>query len=150
MTASALIHPPQPVCRYCHSHNMGVREVSGRAVLSAFTVNHRFSIPGLSAPYVVAQVAIEEDPRVRLTTNIIDCDPDELELGRIVEVVFEQNDDVWLPLFKPTAEPRRARCPRTRSHRRTSASSSGRCSHGRSSRTPRPSPGSARRGSGDG
>ena len=78
---AALIHPPQPVCRYCRSRNMGVREVSGRAVLSAFTVNHRFSIPGLPAPYVVAQVAIEEDPRVRLTTNIIDCDPDDLELG---------------------------------------------------------------------
>ena len=87
----SLIHPPQPVCRYCYSHNMGVREVSGRAVLSAFTVNHRFSFPGLPAPYVVAQVAIEEDPRVRLTTNIVECDPDELELGRIVEVVeFER------------------------------------------------------------
>ena len=107
----SLIHPPQPVCRYCYSHNLGAREVSGRAVLSAFTVNHRFSIPGLSAPYVVAQVAIEEDPRVRLTTNIIDCDPEALELGRIVEVVFEQNDDVWLPLFKPTAEPETGALP---------------------------------------
>ena len=90
---------------------MGVREVSGRAVLSAFTVNHRFSIPGLPAPYVVAQVAIEEDPRVRLTTNIIDCDPEELELGRVVQVVFEQNDDVWLPLFTPTSEPETAPLP---------------------------------------
>jgi acetyl-CoA acetyltransferase/uncharacterized OB-fold protein len=107
----SLIHPPQPVCRYCHSHNMGVRELSGRAVLSAFTVNHRFSIPGLSAPYVVAQVAVEEDPRVRLTTNIIDCDVEELEPGRIVEVVFEQNDDVWLPLFRPSAEPETGTLP---------------------------------------
>lgn len=108
---TSLIHPPQPVCRYCYSHNMGVREVSGRAVLSAFTVNQRFAIPGLSAPYVVAQVAIEEDPRVRLTTNIIDCEPDELELGRVVEVVFEENDDVWLPLFRPTDEPQTAPLP---------------------------------------
>ncbi|WP_197420054.1 Zn-ribbon domain-containing OB-fold protein, partial [Mycobacterium sp. NAZ190054] len=107
----SLIHPPQPVCRYCRSHNMGPREVSGRAVLSAFTVNERFSIPGLAAPYVVAQVAIEEDPRVRLTTNIVDCDPADLELGRVVEVVFEQNDDVWLPLFRPTAEPETAPLP---------------------------------------
>ncbi|MGE0216072.1 thiolase C-terminal domain-containing protein [Mycolicibacterium sp.] len=107
----ALIHPPQPVCRYCHGHTMGAREVSGRAVLSAFTVNERFSIPGLPAPYVVAQVAVEEDPRVRLTTNIIDCDPAELELGRVVEVVFEQHEDVWLPLFRPTAEPETAPLP---------------------------------------
>jgi acetyl-CoA acetyltransferase/uncharacterized OB-fold protein len=101
---ASLIHPPQPICRYCHSHNLGVRAVSGRAILSSFTVNHRFSLPGLPPNYVVAQVAIEEDPRVRLTTNIVDCDPDELELGRVVEVVFEHAADVWLPLFRPTAE----------------------------------------------
>ncbi|MDT5092362.1 MAG: hypothetical protein QOH60_1725, partial [Mycobacterium sp.] len=88
---SALIHPPAPVCRYCRSRAMGIREVSGKATLSGFTVNHRFSLPGMPAPYVVAQVAIIEDPRVRLTTNIVDCDPDELELGQVVEVTFEQH-----------------------------------------------------------
>lgn len=98
---AALIHPPQPVCRYCRSTNMGVRDVSGRATLAGFTVNHRFSLPGLPAPYVVAQVAINEDPRVRLTTNIIDCDPDQLELGQQMEVTFEHIEDVWLPLFRP-------------------------------------------------
>lgn len=97
----ALIHPPAPVCRYCRSRDIGVRDVSGRATLAGFTVNHRFSIPGMPAPYVVAQVAIAEDPRVRLTTNIVDSDPEALELGQQVQVVFEQVDDVWLPLFRP-------------------------------------------------
>ena len=101
---NALIHPPQPVCRYCRSREMGVRAVSGRATLSSFTVNHRFSLPGLDAPYVVAQVAIVEDPRVRLTTNIVDCDPDELEICQLVEVTFEHHDDIYLPLFRPSAE----------------------------------------------
>ena len=101
---NALIHPPQPVCRYCRSHEMGVRVVSGEATLSSFTVNHRFSLPGLPAPYVVAQVAIVEDPRVRLTTNIVECDPDTLEIGQLMEVVFEKLGDVWLPLFRPGAE----------------------------------------------
>lgn len=100
----ALIHPPQPVCRYCRSRNMGVRDVSGMATLSAFTVNHRFGFPDLPPPYVVAQVAVVEDPRVRLTTNIIECDPDELELGQTVEVTFEKIENVWLPLFRPTAD----------------------------------------------
>ncbi len=102
---SALIHPPQPVCRYCRSREMGVRAVSGKATLSSFTVNHRFSLPGLEAPYVVAQVAIVEDPRVRLTTNIVECDPDELEIGQLTEVVFEKLGDVWLPLFRPASDP---------------------------------------------
>jgi acetyl-CoA acetyltransferase/uncharacterized OB-fold protein len=100
----ALIHPPRPVCRYCRGRQMGVRAVSGYATLIGFTVNHRFSLPGLPAPYVVAQVAIEEDPRVRLTTNAVECDPDRLELGMRMEVVFEQHEDVWLPLFRPADE----------------------------------------------
>jgi acetyl-CoA acetyltransferase/uncharacterized OB-fold protein len=100
----ALIHPPQPVCRYCRSRDMGVRDVSGKATLSAFTVNHRFGFPDLPPPYVVAQVAVVEDPRVRLTTNIVECEPDDLELGQTVEVTFEKIEDVWLPLFRPTAE----------------------------------------------
>jgi acetyl-CoA acetyltransferase/uncharacterized OB-fold protein len=97
----ALIHPPQPVCRYCRSRDMGVRDVSGKATISAFTVNHRFGFPDLPPPYVVAQVAIVEDPRVRLTTNIVECEPDELKLGQAVEVVFEKIEDVWLPMFRP-------------------------------------------------
>jgi acetyl-CoA acetyltransferase/uncharacterized OB-fold protein len=100
----ALIHPPQPVCRYCRSRNMGVRDVSGTATLSAFTVNHRFGFPDLPPPYVVAQVAVVEDTRVRLTTNIVDCDPAQLELGQLVEVAFEKIEDVWLPVFKPTSD----------------------------------------------
>jgi acetyl-CoA acetyltransferase/uncharacterized OB-fold protein len=100
----ALIHPPAPVCRYCRSRQIGVRAVSGRATLIGFTVNHRFSLPGLPAPYVVAQVAIEEDPRVRLTTNAVQCEPEQLELGMRMEVVFSQHGDVWLPLFRPAAD----------------------------------------------
>jgi acetyl-CoA acetyltransferase/uncharacterized OB-fold protein len=104
---AALIHPPAPVCRYCRSRDIGVRAVSGKATLAGFTLNQRFSLPGMPAPYVVAQVAIAEDPRVRLTTNIVQADPDDLELGQQVEVVFEHIEDVWLPLFRPIpdAEP---------------------------------------------
>ena len=100
-SCDALIHPPQPVCRYCRGHRIGSRAVSGHATLIGFTVSHRFTVPGLSTPYVVAQVAIEEDPRVRLTTNAVGCDPEQLELGMRMEVVFEHVDDVWLPQFRP-------------------------------------------------
>jgi acetyl-CoA acetyltransferase/uncharacterized OB-fold protein len=107
LNCSALIHPPQPVCRHCRSQKVGVRIVSGQATLAGFTVNHRFSIPGKPSPYVIAQVAIVEDPRVRMTTNIVaDCDPEQLELGQLLEVEFEHTDDenIWLPVFRPAAE----------------------------------------------
>ncbi|MER6816648.1 OB-fold domain-containing protein [Spirillospora sp. NPDC000708] len=103
-SCATLIHPPQPVCRHCRGTTMAERAVSGFATLIGFTVSHRFRVPGLPAPYVVAQVAIEEDPRVRLTTNVIGCDPGDLRLGMRMEVVFENVEDVWLPLFRPAAE----------------------------------------------
>jgi acetyl-CoA acetyltransferase/uncharacterized OB-fold protein len=103
-SCSALLHPPQPVCRYCRGTRLGTREVSGFATLIGFTVNHRFGLPGMPPPYVIAQVAIEEDTRVRLTTNVVECEPEDLVLGMRMEVVFEQVEDVWLPLFRPTAE----------------------------------------------
>ncbi|OFJ52995.1 thiolase C-terminal domain-containing protein [Mycolicibacterium grossiae] len=103
-TCRALIHPPAPICRYCRSRDLGVRAVSGKATLSAFTVNHRFGFPDLPPPYVVAQVAVAEDPRVRLTTNIVDADPDDLTIGQAVEVVFQEVADVHLPVFRPCAD----------------------------------------------
>ncbi|MDZ7882995.1 MAG: OB-fold domain-containing protein [Mycobacterium sp.] len=101
----ALIHPPAPICRYCRSHDLGERAVSGKATLSGFSINHRFGFPDLPPPYVIAEVAILEDPRVRLTTNIVDCDADALEIGQPVEVAFQHVDDVWLPVFTPAADP---------------------------------------------
>ncbi|WP_067680684.1 thiolase C-terminal domain-containing protein [Nocardia miyunensis] len=103
-SCAALIHPPQPICRYCRSRELGVRVVSGFGTLAGFTVNERFSLPGMPAPYVIAQVALEDDPRVRLTTNVIDADPDSLVLGMRVEVTFLADGDVWLPLFRPVAD----------------------------------------------
>ena len=112
----ALIHPPQPVCRYCRSRNMGVRDVSGKATLSAFTVNHRFGFPDLPPPYVVAQVAVVEDPRVRLTTNIVECEPDELELGQAVEVaVPEDRGRLAAGVQAGGRQAGRPACPKTRS-----------------------------------
>jgi acetyl-CoA acetyltransferase/uncharacterized OB-fold protein len=105
-SCAALIHPPQPVCRYCRGREMGVRAVSGFATLSGFTVNKRFRVPGLPAEYVIAEVAIEDDPRVRFTTNVVGCEPDELVLGMRMRVRFEQaaDGDVWVPLFEPAPE----------------------------------------------
>ncbi len=82
-------------------------EVSGRATVVGFTVNVQPWLPGfdLDPPYVIANVAIEEDAGVRLTTNIVGCEPADVHIGQEVAVTFEQHDDVWLPLFTPTGGP---------------------------------------------
>lgn len=97
-----LVHPPVPVCGACRSRLWEPVEVSGRGTVAGFTVNAHPWLPGFDPPYVIAVVALEEDPGVRLTTNVVGCEPDEVHVGQEVEVRFEQYDDVWIPLFAPT------------------------------------------------
>jgi acetyl-CoA acetyltransferase/uncharacterized OB-fold protein len=98
---SALVHPPAPTCPACRSRSWTPREVSGRATVIGFTVNHHQWLPDLEPPYVIANVALEEDPSVRLTTNVVGAPPEEVHIGQRVVVRFEQHEDVWLPLFEP-------------------------------------------------
>jgi len=94
------VHPPVPRCPYCLGDDLGPAVVSGHAVVHSFTVNYQQWIPG-SDPYVIGLVTIDEQDDVRLTTNLVDCPPDDVRIGMAVEVVFEQSADVWLPLFRP-------------------------------------------------
>ena len=98
----ALVHPPVPVCPVCRSRSWEPTVVSGRGTVVAFTVNRHQWLPGFEPPYAIANVALTEDPRVRLTTNVVGCEPDDVHVGQEVTVRFEQQDDVWLPLFEPT------------------------------------------------
>ena len=95
------IHPPAPICPQCYSKDVAPEAVSGDAVVHTFTVNHQLWIPGFDPPYVVAIVELPEQEGLRLTTNIVGCEPDEVTIGMPVHVVFEQHEDVWLPLFQP-------------------------------------------------
>ena len=99
---SYLIHPPVPFCPRCHTRDVAPVEVSGRATVHSFTVNHQ-PWDGVGDVYVIGLVAIDEQPDVRLTTNIVDVDPDDVRIGMPVEVVFEDHDPVFLPLFRPVS-----------------------------------------------
>lgn len=103
-----LVHPPAPVCPVDHGRDLEPRPVSGQATVASYTVNHQPWMPGLDVPYVIAVVEVVEQPAVRLMTNIIDCDPEDVHIGMPVEVRFEHHPDpegdVWLPLFAPASE----------------------------------------------
>ncbi len=96
----ALLHPPVPVCRYCRSDDVGVKDVSGRGIVVGATVNEHQWGPEPTDPYVIVLVAIEEDPRVRLVSNILDADPYSVHVGAKVKVRFEPQDDLAIPLFE--------------------------------------------------
>ena len=97
------IHPPSPVCPVCLSKDVVPEVASGRAVVHTFTVNWQAWYPNLDPPYVVAIVDLPEQEGLRLTTNIVGCEPDDVRIGMDVEVTFEEYDGVWLPFFRPVA-----------------------------------------------
>ena len=100
---NGLIHPPTPACYHCRNTNVGPKPVSGRATVAAKTVNAHTFNPAMPAPFAVAIVELEEDPQTRLTTNVVGCDPYEVQIGMKVQVEFEHYEDVWIPVFRPVA-----------------------------------------------
>jgi uncharacterized OB-fold protein len=83
--------------------------VSGRATVAAFTINRQNWIPGFEPPYVVAIVELDDEPDVRLITNVVGVPIEDVGIGMAVEVFFEdwtglsgdEGSRVWIPLFRP-------------------------------------------------
>jgi uncharacterized OB-fold protein len=98
------VHPPAPVCPRCLSRDLAPAAVSGRATIVSYTVNHQPWNPTLPTPYIIGLVELAEQTGLRLTTNIVGAEVDSVHIGLSVEVVFEHNDDVWLPFFTPVAQ----------------------------------------------
>ncbi|MFJ8749041.1 Zn-ribbon domain-containing OB-fold protein [Streptomyces sp. NPDC102441] len=96
-------HPPVGACFRCRSREVGPKAVSGRAKVAAYTVNHHPWLPAFPPPYVIAAVELDDEPDVRLTTCLVDCDIARVEVGMPVEVVFDEQDDVALPFFRPVS-----------------------------------------------
>lgn len=88
---------------------MAPEPVSGRATVAAYTINRQPWIPGFEPPYIVAMVALAEEPDVRLISNVVDVSVEQISVGMPVEVFFEdwtalsgeEDSRVWLPLFRP-------------------------------------------------
>lgn len=100
---SARIFFPRKQCPECWSTDLGWQEASGKATIYAFSVTYE----GVEAvfredlPIILAWVDLPEG--IRMQTNIIDCDPDDVHIGQEVEVVFKNvTDDITLPYFRPT------------------------------------------------
>ena len=99
------IHPPAPMCPVCHSKHLKTEAVSGEGTLASFTVNHQAWMPGPELPYIVAIVELAEQPALRLTTNLVNCELDAASIGMPVRVSFEPHPDpdgdIYIPLFEP-------------------------------------------------
>lgn len=92
--------PPTPFCPQCHATAMEWPQLSGHAIVYSFAVVHGF--PGLpEVTLVPAVVELPDAPGVRLVTNVIDIEPDDVRIGMALEVDFHPISDGWmLPVFR--------------------------------------------------
>lgn len=92
---------PRDRCPECWSQDLGWIEASGKAIIYSFSVTlegvEKMFVEDL--PIILAWVDLPEG--IRMQSNIIDCDPNEVEIGAEVEVVFKKlTDEITLPYFK--------------------------------------------------
>ena len=81
-------------------------ESEGRGTVYTFTLTRqpvsRAFVGRL--PWAVVEVELEEG--VHLISNLVGCDPEEIEIGMAVEVVFEEaTPEFVLPKFRPANRP---------------------------------------------
>lgn len=104
-TACGLPHwYPRDVCPHCLAGDLEWREASGRGIVYAASVMPKPAMPLLAdrVPYVVALVELEEG--VRMMSNVVDADPDEVRVGMAVTARFEAlADGRGLVVFAPDA-----------------------------------------------
>lgn len=98
-------YPPDVICVNCLSPERSFRyePVSGRGRLRSWTVTHDAFLPGFrpDAPYVVADVELDEQPGLRMVAQLDGATGRRLSLGAPVEVVFDDvADGVAVPRFR--------------------------------------------------
>lgn len=92
---------PRTVCPHCMSDHIEWVEAEGKGKVYTYTIARRGAGPAFAddAPYVVALIELEEG--VRLISNVINCNVDDVYCDMEVQVVFEKVGDFHLPKYKP-------------------------------------------------
>jgi uncharacterized protein len=98
--------PPSPFCFHCLSRDHHYVDLPGTGTIYTFTVVRHPLHPDLAGacPYVSGVVELDgtQGAGARMLVNIIDCDPDTVQIGERVEVIFEHvNDEMSVPRFRP-------------------------------------------------
>jgi uncharacterized OB-fold protein len=95
--------PPGPFCWECSAQEVQWIDLPGTGVVHSYTVV-RSAGPAAAqdVPFVMAVVDLDDAPGVRLITNIVDIDVDEVTIGRQVVVRWDDVDDeTTIPRFAP-------------------------------------------------
>jgi uncharacterized OB-fold protein len=101
------LHLPRPVCRRCRSFDVGFEPVSGRGTVYSYTETHKAFHPFFvdRVPYIVAVIELEEQPALRLVSNLVRVAEPDVRFDMAVAVAFEElSPALTIPVFAPAAE----------------------------------------------
>jgi uncharacterized OB-fold protein len=93
---------PTEICHHCGSTAATWTAVPGKGAVYTYTVVRRAPTPAYQAdvPYVIVHVTLDEGPR--MISTMVDCEPDDVEIGMRVEVTYDDvADDLTLYRFRP-------------------------------------------------
>lgn len=104
-SCSLLQYPPDVICINCQSPRLEPTEASGRGTLYSYTVVERaFHVGFVDAlPYVVALIELDDQPGLKMLSNVVGIAPRDLRVGMPLAVRFETRGDMVLPVFGPRA-----------------------------------------------
>jgi uncharacterized protein len=94
--------PPSPFCHVCRSQDLEWEEHDGRGTIFTFTVVRHPVIPDMAdhLPVIAAVIALD-GLDVRLVGNIVDAEPEEVEVGDAVTVEwYDVRDGDTVPVFR--------------------------------------------------
>lgn len=93
---------PRKICPVCMANDVDPTEAEGIGTLYTYSIAHQLSgWPEEDLPLVNAIVELKEGPR--MFSNVVDCDPEVLDVGAEVEVRFVETgkEDIAIPVFEP-------------------------------------------------
>ena len=95
------IYYPRTHCPGCLTRDLEWRELSGNGVVHTYTIARRPTAPPWSEdlPQLIAVVELDEGPR--LTTELVNVEPDAIEVGMRVQPVFQAVGEATLLLYEP-------------------------------------------------
>ena len=96
--------PASYVCPECLSEETEIVELPEEGVLYSYVVMRRPFHPAVAekVPYIVAEVDFPGG--VRLVTNLVDCEAEELKCGQRVRLVWRDGEEYVSPVFTPVKE----------------------------------------------
>jgi uncharacterized OB-fold protein len=97
--------PPSPFCRTCRQQAVDWVELSGEGTVYSFITTHQALIPQLRdfVPYVVAVIELDDAPGIRLMSNLVDTETDDVRVGMPVQVVWDDvHANATIPRFRPS------------------------------------------------